>query len=401
MAAKHFGFRLLLVACGALLPAGCTFLPASGPNPVAITHSADVTFNPAPKGLGIDYVVVPLSNSVLSYFEEETPTSLAGFKAGHGPAPVQVFGPGDIVQVTIFEAEAGGLFIPSDAGSRPGNYVSLPQQTVDTSGAIAVPYAGRVVVAGKTPEEVGATIEKDLAARAIEPQVVITLVQSHANVVSVLGDVNTPQELAISSGERILDEIARAGGLTTPGAETYVTLVRRGNKATVLFDTLVQNPHENLFVAAGDTIYVDRDRRTFLVFGAAAQNGRVDFGEAGLSLAEAVAKAGGLIDQRAEPSAVFDYRIMPRDEVAKLGIDLSRHSGNLIPVIFQVDLKDPTGFFAAESFQMRDKDIVYIGNSSATDLTKFLSMLTTVTDSAAITTSDVLTTRDSLRALGH
>ena len=169
----------------------------------------------------------------------------------------------------------------------------------------------------------------------------------------------------------------------------------------MLFDTLVQNPHENLFVAAGDTIYVDRDRRTFLVFGAAAQNGRVDFGEAGLSLAEAVAKAGGLIDQRAEPSAVFDYRIMPRDEVAKLGIDLSRHSGNLIPVIFQVDLKDPTGFFAAESFQMRDKDIVYIGNSSATDLTKFLSMLTTVTDSAAITTSDVLTTRDSLRALGH
>ena len=40
-------------------------------------------------------------------------------------------GIGDVVSVTIFEAEAGGLFLPSEAGARPGNFVTLPDQMVD------------------------------------------------------------------------------------------------------------------------------------------------------------------------------------------------------------------------------------------------------------------------------
>jgi hypothetical protein len=43
-------------------------------------------------------------------------------------------GIGDIVSVTIFEAEAGGLFLPSEAGARPGNFVTLPDQIVDSDG---------------------------------------------------------------------------------------------------------------------------------------------------------------------------------------------------------------------------------------------------------------------------
>jgi polysaccharide biosynthesis/export protein len=37
------------------------------------------------------------------------------------------------VSVTIFEP-AGGLFVPSDAGARPGNFVTLPNQIVDANG---------------------------------------------------------------------------------------------------------------------------------------------------------------------------------------------------------------------------------------------------------------------------
>jgi hypothetical protein len=39
----------------------------------------------------------------------------------------------------IFEAEAGGLFVPSEAGARPGNFVTLPEQIVDSNGNITVP----------------------------------------------------------------------------------------------------------------------------------------------------------------------------------------------------------------------------------------------------------------------
>ena len=59
--------------------------------------------------------------------------------------PMQIkFGIGDTVSVTIFEAAAGGLFIPSEAGVRPGNFVQIPNQNVDIRGNISVPYAGTV-----------------------------------------------------------------------------------------------------------------------------------------------------------------------------------------------------------------------------------------------------------------
>ena len=56
----------------------------------------------------------------------------------------------DAVSVTIFEAEAGGLFLPSEAG----NFITLPEQTAHSNGNITVPYAGTIRAAGRTPLEV-------------------------------------------------------------------------------------------------------------------------------------------------------------------------------------------------------------------------------------------------------
>jgi hypothetical protein len=56
-------------------------------------------------------------------------------------------GIGDVVSVTIFEAEAGGLFLPSQAGARPGNFVMLPDQIVDSDGNIATD-ANRLMTGG-------------------------------------------------------------------------------------------------------------------------------------------------------------------------------------------------------------------------------------------------------------
>jgi len=70
-------------------------------------------------------------------------------------------GIGDVVSVTIFEPP-GGLFVPSDAGARPGNFVTLPNQIVDSNGNITVPYAGTIPAAGRTPSEVQQAINEAL-----------------------------------------------------------------------------------------------------------------------------------------------------------------------------------------------------------------------------------------------
>jgi polysaccharide export outer membrane protein len=119
-----------------------------------------------------------------------------------------------VVSVTIFEAAAGGLFIPSEAGARPGNFITLPNQPVDTSGNISVPYAGAVPAKQKTPSDVRAEIVDRIKNRAIEPQAVVALVNQNTSLISVLGEVNTPNRFpAPPAGEHFLDSITRAGGI--------------------------------------------------------------------------------------------------------------------------------------------------------------------------------------------
>jgi protein involved in polysaccharide export with SLBB domain len=87
-----------------------------------------------------------------------------GANAAKARAPLPrgiTLGIGDVVSVTIFEPP-GGLFVPSDAGARPGNFVTLPNQMVDSNGNITVPYAGTIPAAGRTPSEVQQAIKEAL-----------------------------------------------------------------------------------------------------------------------------------------------------------------------------------------------------------------------------------------------
>jgi len=218
--------------------------------------------------------------------------------------------------------------------------------------------------------------------------------------VSILGDVRSPAEVEVGPrGERLLDIISRAGGLSAPSVETYVTVVRGGRQATALFLTIVDDPSENIFVFPGDTIYVNRERRTYLVFGAAGANGRFDFDESDLTLGEALGKAGGLLDGRADPSQVYLYRLVPRSTLERVGVSVERFYGEMIPVVFQADLTEPSMFFATQRFRMQDKDLLYISNASSVELTKFLDMIKGVASTAASVPVNVVSGRNALDQL--
>ena len=265
---------------------------------------------------------------------------------------------------------------------------------------INVPYAGAIQAAGRPVGEVQAEIEKRLSNRAIEPQVIITTTVSRSTNASVLGDVNTPARLDLSpAGERVLDVIARAGGLNSPQYETYVTIERNGRQATVLFRTLIDKPSENIYVRPGDTVYVSRERRTYLVFGATEQAGRIDFEDSNLTLGEAIAKTGGLLDGRADPAQVFLYREVPRETLEKMGVDVSHMSAAIIPTIFRANLRDPAIFFAIQEFKMKDKDTIYVSNADAVELTKFLALINNVSNTTANIPANAVTTRNSIRRL--
>lgn len=390
------------MSTGAIL-ASCTTTPSAGPGFDVIEKNAAVRMTSAkrPAASGIDYALLDLNKTLLNYLEDKESSSiLTGFGGGRGGAPSLPLGVGDIVQVAVFESQAGGLFIPSEAGSRPGNFVTLPQQAIDRDGTISVPYAGRIRAAGRSVREVQTEIEDTLANRAIEPQVQITRVNSRSAQVAVLGDVNEPAKIELTeAGERILDAISQTGGLSAPGEETFITLQRSGRSATVLYNDLINAPAENIYLSPGDTVLIDRRRRTFTAFGASGLNGRFDFEESDLTLAEALGKAGGLLDGRANPSHVMLYRQLSKDSLGRMGVDTSRFTGVVVPVIIKANLRDPAGFFAMQQLSMHDKDMLYIGNADSVEIIKFLDIVNSITSTASGVSSDVTSTRDSVRDL--
>jgi polysaccharide export outer membrane protein len=381
------GLAALALLGGALCSAGCTlpFMPVAGP------ESWDVREH-RQNGDSLPYALVKLNPQVIDVLATNAPRLAAAFSDRRPPQTIK-FGIGDIVGVTIFEAAAGGLFIPAEASVRPGNFITLPNQPVDALGNISVPYTSGIHAAGRTAVEVQQAIVDVLQNRAIQPQVVVSLIDQRTSLVSILGEVKAPARLPISAaGDRILDEIARAGGPASQGFDIWVMLERNGKRATVPFGALVYEPANNIYVRPNDVIYVYNEPQTFLVLGATGSVSAVlggspalgstgqqyGFGAWRVSLAEAVAKAGGLNDSLADPASVFLYRGETRDIAQHLGVDVSTFAGPIIPVIYQVNFRDPAGYFLATRFQMRNKDVMYASNAYSVEATKFLNFVSTI-----------------------
>ena len=379
-------------------------LPASGPQRGAIGEEAAVTVGSDARA-ALEYALVDLSRLVLSVLSDPGPGSLfRSFGSGRSGPPEILVGVGDAVQVTIFESASGGLFIPSDAGSRPGNFIQLPSQTVDQAGYISVPYAGAILAKGRTLPQIQHEIESKLSGRAIEPQAVVALTGQTSSQVTVIGQVGAPNKVNINpAGDRVLDVLSRAAGIHDAGFETFISLQRKGRRATVYFMTLIQNAAENIFVQPGDVLYVYQEKRAFTAFGATGLSGQFMFEREHLTLADAVGKAGGLLDTRADPGQVFVYRLEHRVLLEKMGISLAAFpiEQTVIPTIYRANFRDPSSFFVAKSFFMQDRDVLYVSNADKVELFKFLELMTVTTGAVAASTTDAVTIRSNVRALAR
>jgi polysaccharide export outer membrane protein len=365
---------------------GCGLMPVSGPASEDILSGQR---DPA----SLNYAIVKVTPKVVGVLAKNLPRLIA-FSDNRLPRDI-TFGIGDILSVTIFEAASGGLFIPAEGGVRPGNFVNIPNQAVDIHGNISIPYAGSIRARGRTQVEVQDAIVAALKNRAIEPQVIVSTVEQKTSMISILGDGRAARIPATTSPERLLDVISRAGLATTAsttgtaGAETWVLLERNGRRAIAPFGALVYEPANNIYAHPNDTIYLYREPQTFLAFGAVGTQQQFPFGAWRLSLAEAISKSGGLADAQANPASVFLYRGEARDVATALGIDCTPYEGPVIPVIYTINLRDPAGYFLASSFEMRNKDILYVSNAFSVESTKFMTYLTTIntTIQAPITTA--------------
>ncbi|MDX2266428.1 MAG: polysaccharide biosynthesis/export family protein [Hyphomicrobiales bacterium] len=356
---------LFIASAVAALSGACSFTPSSGPTSDEIALQGG-----ASEG---DYLVVDLDHQTVAALTGFNPLGLGErFPRKEAKSPETRIGLGDVLSITIWEAGEGGLF--SVDGRRHADFPSVP---VDHSGRISIPYAGLIDVKDKTPLQVQQAIIKGLADRAIQPQVVVSIAKNVSNTAVVSGDVSTPGRYPLSvAGERLLDVVAAAGGAKHPARETYITFIRGSSRGVQLLETVVENSEENIFVTGGDRIYLSHEPKKFTVFGAVPKPGVYAFDSPRVNLLEAIAAAGGPLDNRADATGLFLFRYEPRDVVQNIRPDYNNPKfSNVVPVVYRVSLRDPNSYFLARGFLLKDKDVLYTANAKAVELSKVLRMI--------------------------
>lgn len=378
--APHLLPHALLIALAATL-AGCG-LPASAPTSVELTKSnGDNDF---------DYTLVKIDAHVVSLLNHFRPTFGASFRNARYAATNALHG-GDAIAITVYETGGQSLFpppavVPGAAASTPLGAVAtgasnIPPQVIEADGTIFMPFVGRVKVAGLTPGQAGTLIEQDLQGKAVSPQVLVSLVNNIGNAATVSGEVNAARSVPLSSrGERLLDVIAAAGGAKYPAYETYVQVVRNGQVGNVLLQNIVDDPADNIIVRPRDQIYLTRNPRTFAVLGATQKVALYPFAYQKVSLADALAQAGGPIDNIGNPSGIYLFRFEPwsiaKDLVeAQYRATVESNPPEFVPILYQIDMRDAQGYFLSQAVQMRDKDVVLIADAEAVQLQKMLAII--------------------------
>ena len=376
--------RIIVIAVSLALPA-CAGMPSSGPSAsqikaASVSHSATAS-----------YEIVDITPAIAETLGRSVKRSSTGDFASMSGNPPRGIGIGDTLAITLYESSTGGLFsVQADEGSSGMPHVTLPPQIVDRAGMISVPYAGSIKVIGLSPRQVQAKIVSRLSGRAIEPQAIVSVVANESRLVTVTGDVEKAGRVPLNTGsERLMDAIAVAGGARGRPDDSYVRLTRGTRSREMLLSKIAKSPQNNVQLQPADQIFVYQNPQKFVALGASTVNSEVNFASDNLSLSEAMGRAGGLDDKRADPAGIFVFRYENAETFRRIGGNIAGGEGE-VPLVYRLDLRNPDGFLSAQRFPIKNNDVVYFANSPSTELAKFLGLIGSGVGTAAAGTVTVV-----------
>ena len=289
-------------------------------------------------------VLVPVTAQTLP----PPPPSTASFPPtflGAGEFDYDQLGPGDRLNVRIWESGSASVFAPESGGG-----TDLGEVTVDESGQIYIPYAGRVRVSGLTISQARSNIIGRLRTVVANPQVDIRAADRRSALVSVQGDAAKTGSFPIVRGRTRLGELLAEVAPSQKSPEMLKVTVRRdGQAATVRLADIYANPALDIALRPGDSIIVNEDVQNVTVLGAAGLQGQIRIPERDFSLIAALGQARGINAEAADPRAVFVLRA-PEQPGAP-------------PVAYQFDMRRPESIALANRFVMRDNDAILISNA--------------------------------------
>jgi polysaccharide export outer membrane protein len=345
---------------------GCASLPANAPTVGQVRKAAQpVASAPAP------YRLVTIDADVLraqAGVQNLGLLQLGALSSDAAPMRADMIRKGDTLTIAIFEVGVslfgGAPALGADASRAPTAGTQTVVTQVREDGTVDLPYIGTVKAAGTYPEALSATLKQRIRRFSESPDVLVTISDSLENVVYIGGAVSRSGRFRLTAAhERLLDALALAGGSPIDVNDLQVTLVRGSHTVSAPLNQIGAGDLANLPLLAGDRISLERARASYTVFGATDRVNQIPFEARQVNLAEAIARAAGPADSRANPRGVYLFRLEKGED------------GKAQPVVYQINMLKPESYFLAQQFAMRDKDVILFANSSTNAIQKGLGLL--------------------------
>lgn len=355
-----FNGRLLLLAVALSILSSCADLPGGAPSARQILDDAEE--------VDADFAVIPINRATLPKVKAwplKDKTRQAWLSRTKGPSS-QLVEPGDLMDLAIWDSGDTSLL------SQPGQkVVSINAIRVTPEGNIFLPYVDEVRVAKKTPDQARDTIQEQFSKIIPSAQVQLTHTPGRESSVDLVSGVAKPGNYPLPDRDfTVLSLLALGGGISASIENPQVRLMRSGKFYSISASRLKETPSLDTTLRGGDKVFVEKDGRYFLSLGAAGKEAQIHFPSDEVNALDAAALVGGVQETRGNPKGVLVLRNY--DAAALRSDGTGPHKERMI---FALDLTTADGLFSAGEFQIADRDLVLITESSITQTDAVLGIV--------------------------
>lgn len=276
------------------------------------------------------------------------------------PALDYKVGPGDILTIVVWDHPE--LTTPA------GQYRTAEQAgtVVAEDGTIYYPYVGVLPVAGKTTRQVRDLLVSRLSKYIEKVQLDVRMAAFRSKRVYVVGEVAKPGLQDVTDiPMTVLEAVNRAGGFTPEADHSRVLLTRKGTTFRVDIQSMYEEgaTEQNALLEPGDILNVsDRSFNKIFILGEVTKPGSLVMTKKRSTLAEALADAGYISQDRSNPKWIYVMR-----------------GENETPELFHLDGSSPDAMLLADRFAMRPRDIIYV---DAADVVRWNRVITNILPTA-------------------
>lgn len=300
-----------------------------------------------------------------------------------GVAEQYRIGPGDVVGIVVYDhPEIAFSATPATTVADASSVSPAPGFIVSNTGQLTFPYAGPVMAAGMTVQELEDVLVRRLSRVFKEPQLSVRVTAFRSKRAYIEGEVRTPGLMVFTDIPMTLAEaLNRAGGFSANGDRSFVTLTREGKTTTL--DLVALNDAgidpTRIPLKNGDLVMVrGRDERKVTVMGEVTQQAAIPMRNGRMSLNDALGEVGGVNLSQANPRQIYVVRNEPQGGQS----------------LFHLDAKTPMALALADQFALRPKDVVFV---DPVPLVRWNRVITLILPSTTTATS----VRDLNRPLGN